>query len=109
MSSRGIFWACLGAYTVIDAVGSYFCVKWSKGELSPRYFFLALFFYALCSVAWLVAVRYEDVGRGSVTYPLVAMIVGVGAGLLVSGEKFSTLNWVGVALGFLAVILVQVR
>ena len=109
MSHRAIFWACLAAYTAVDAVGTYYAAKWSKGELSPRYFCAALFFYAACSVCWLVACRYEDIGRGSVTYPLVAMIVGVGCGLLVSGEKFSGLNWAGVVLGFVAIVLVQIR
>jgi drug/metabolite transporter (DMT)-like permease len=108
MSRPAIFWTCLAVYTVIDAAGTYYAAKWSKGELSPRYFCASLFFYAACSVCWLVACRHEDIGRGSVLYPLVAMIVGVGAGLLAE-EKFSALHWAGVGLGVVSIILVSVR
>lgn len=104
-----VFWLCLGAYTIIDAAGTYFAVRWSKGELSARYFFLALIFYAACSVCWLVSCRYEDVGRGSVLYPLIAMAVGVGCTLWVGTEKLTGLNWVGVGFAAAAILLVQHR
>jgi multidrug transporter EmrE-like cation transporter len=79
--------------------------------LSPSVFWAAsaIFFYALCALVWLPAIyQKQDLSTTGALWTVIALITTVTIGLVVFGERPSITSFVGIAFGFVAVLLLSI-
>jgi drug/metabolite transporter (DMT)-like permease len=94
---------CLIADGIV-ALGDFWAKKWSVG-LGAKYFWGAWALYVAVSGLWFVLLKnVGDLGRSSVVWAA----TGVAAALIIGalmGERPSPLNWVGISMAVIGVVL----
>ena len=64
--------------------------------------------YSVGTFLWAYSLRYGDLSKGITVFTVFNLIAVVLAGVFIFKEDLSTLNMVGIVLGVISVILVQI-
>lgn len=68
----------------------------------------AIFAYVIANVFWLVALRYgAGLTKGAIFFSVASAILAIVIGLVLYKETLTTLQIIGVAIGFIAIILLS--
>lgn len=105
------FWSTLFSYFVLDAIAAFTTARWLKGG-GRGYLVVSFLLYTGCTICWLIGVAQSDgpgFAKASVIYPIWAMICGLLVGIFVAQEKLVARDYVGVVLGFIALILIATK
>lgn len=101
------FWSILFGYATVDFLATWASARWIRGD-GRVWMSISCLCYFGCSILWLWALGQKDAPtctRALAIYPIVAMLTGVTTAWLIVGDKLGPRDWVGVALGLAAVII----
>ncbi len=80
--------------------------KWAN---SNRFYFIliGLIIYLIGTLFWAFSLRYEFISKAGSIFVLLNLIGLSLVGLLIFNEKLSVLNWIGIFLGLISILLIE--
>lgn len=95
-----IFYILIGTCVIFELVGDYL---FKSGSLV-----IGTSSYLISSLLWLYSLRYEDLSRASVIFILLSLVCLTLMGVICFNETLTILNWIGVGLAVISILLVCV-
>ncbi len=90
-----------------EAFGDVILKKWAiEGKLAVFVFGIAVYFIA--TVIWAFSLKYEFLSKAISVITVLNMLIVVLVGVLYFKEDLSAINKIGIALGVLSVVLIEV-
>lgn len=81
--------------------------KFSYLQGRPLYLWIGVAFYAVATIIWALSLRYEYLSKAISIFTIVNLIAVMLVGFLVFKEDISLVNKLGIGLGVVSVILMQ--
>ena len=103
---KSIFFIFITLAVILEVIGDVLFKKWSIGEKNSL-FTLGLAIYFLGSIFWALSLRYEYLTKAISIFTLLNLIIITLVGALIFKEDLSLINKIGVALGVVAIILIE--
>jgi len=102
-----IFFGLLSLAVALEVIGDILFKKWS---LESRNVLLALglIIYFIGTVFWAVSLKYEFLSKAISVFTILNLIIVVLAGVIIFKEDLSLINKIGIGLGILSVILIEI-
>jgi len=102
-----IFFGLILLATALEVVGDIFFKKWS---LSGKNIILVLGFiiYTVGTVFWALSLKYDFLSRAISVLSILNLIIVVLVGVLYFNETLSLVNKIGIALGILSLVLIEI-
>ena len=101
------FFSLIILATVFEVVGDIFFKKWSIGSKNIL-LYIGLLAYCVGTVFWAISLRYEFLSKAISTFTILNLIIIILIGVLFFKENLSLANKIGIALGILSVILIEI-
>jgi multidrug transporter EmrE-like cation transporter len=104
--SKLLFFILIISAVALEVAGDIFFKKWS---LDSKNLLLAigLLVYFIGTVFWAVSLKYEFLSRAISVFTIMNLIIVSLAGVIIFKEDLSVVNKLGIALGALSIILVE--
>src|SRR3990167_3449873 len=102
-----IFFGLVILAVALEVAGDIFFKKWaieSKGVL----LYIGLLIYFIGTIFWAISLRYEYLSKAISVFTVLNLVIVVLVGVLYFKEDLSLINKVGIGLGILSVILIEV-
>jgi multidrug transporter EmrE-like cation transporter len=92
--------------TAAEVVGDIFFKKWSLGSKNIL-LILGFIIYGIGTILWAFSLKYEFLSKAISILTLLNLIVVVLVGVLYFNENLTLINKLGVALGIVSIILIE--
>ncbi len=105
LSINYIVWLVISA--LFFAVGDFFSKKFA---LSPKitYIVFVLLAYSICSLTWLPAILQKNqLSIVGTIWSVMSLVATIAIGVIIFGEKLSTLGIIGIAVALVSIILLS--
>jgi len=102
-----LFLALVIVASLFEAFGDILLKQWSLLH-SKLYFVMGIVVYVIAIVFWAVALKYETLSRAIVVATLINVVVVLLFGVLILRENISSVNKLGILLGFVAIVLLEI-
>jgi multidrug transporter EmrE-like cation transporter len=104
--SKLLFFILIISAVALEVAGDIFFKKWS---LDSKNMLLAigLIVYFIGTVFWAVSLKYEFLSKAISVFTILNLIIVSLAGVIIFKEDLSVVNKIGIALGALSIILVE--
>ena len=106
MATKYFFFVLTIAAVALEAAGDIFFKKW-VGAHRASFLIIGLLVYFFGTVFWALSLRYELLSKAISIFTILNLIVIVLVGTLVFSEHLTTLNKLGIALGVVSIILLE--
>ena len=93
--------------TAMEVLGDVYFKKWSLGGKNAL-LVLGFVIYAIGTVFWAISLKYEFLSKAISVLTLLNLIIVVLVGVLYFNEHLTLINKIGVALGILSIILIEI-
>lgn len=103
---RNLFLLLVGGAVVLEAIADVLFKRWSL-ENRPFLLLLGLAIYFIGTVAWAYSLKHEQLSKAIIVFTVLNVILVLIAGIVLFDEQLSFANKVGVLLGIVSVVLVQ--
>jgi len=107
MVSKFIFFGLIASAVVLEIVGDIFFKKWSIDSKNTL-LYAGLLIYFIGTIFWAISLKYEYLSKAISVFTVLNLIIIVLVGVLYFKEELSLINKVGIGLGILSVILVEI-
>ncbi|MFA5125598.1 MAG: SMR family transporter [archaeon] len=101
-----IFFSLILVATFLEVVGDVFFKKWSLGE-SNWILILGFVIYFIGTVFWAFSLKYGFLSKAISVLTILNLIAVVLVGVLYFKEDLSFINKIGIAVGVLSIILIE--
>ncbi|MEK6948344.1 MAG: SMR family transporter [Nanoarchaeota archaeon] len=91
---------------ILEVVGDVFFKKWSI-ESKNILLYIGLLIYFIGTVFWAISLKYEYISKAIPIFTVLNLIIVVIVGVLYFKEDLSLINKIGIGLGILSVILIE--
>ena len=102
-----VFFALITLAVALEVVGDILFKKWAIDGRTTL-LLLGLGIYFIGTVFWALSLRYEFLSKAISVFTVLNMVVIVLVGVLYFKEDLSLINKIGVALGVIGVILMEI-
>ena len=102
-----VFFSLLFLAIALEVVGDIFLKKWSLGGKSVL-MAIGFMLYVVASLFWAFSLKYEYLSKAISIFTVLNLICVVLVGVLMFEEKLSLVNIIGMVLGLVSVVLVQI-
>jgi len=102
-----IFFGLIILATAFEVMGDIFFKKWSLGGKNIL-LILGFFIYAIGIIVWAFSLKYDFLSRAISILSILNLIVVVLVGVLYFNETLSFVNKIGIALGILSLVLIEI-
>jgi len=102
-----IFFGLVALAVVLEVAGDIFFKKWSIDSRNIL-LYAGLLIYFIGSVFWAVSLKYEYLSKAISVFTILNLIIVILVGVLYFQEELSLINKVGIGLGILSVILIEI-
>lgn len=106
MPSRPLFFILIALAVAFEVVADVLFKKWAmenRGQLLA----IGLALYFIGTVFWAISLRHDLLSRAVTVFTVVNLLAVVLAGVLIFGEQLTLLQKVGVGLGIISVLLLE--
>lgn len=107
LTLKFIFFFLIALAVSFEVFGDIFFKKWAIDNKNIL-LFIGLLIYFAGTIFWAVSLRYEYLSKAISIFTVINLIVIVLVGVLYFKEDLSLINKVGIALGILSVILIEI-
>ncbi len=107
MNQSIIFLGLLFLAVILEAIADV-SFKYSYLENKPVYLWGGIALYTIGTVIWALSLRYEFLSKAISLFSVINLIIVILVGIIVFKEDLSLINKVGVGVGILSVILMQI-
>ena len=101
-----LFFALIAVAVALEIFGDFLFKKWSIGSES-NLLYVGLATYFAGSIFWAISLKYEYLSRAISTFTILNLVIVSMVGIMYFKEDLSLINKVGMALGVLSIILVE--
>jgi len=108
MSYNVVFMGLVLAAATLEVVADIFLKKWSLGNNSYL-LVMGLLFYFIGTIFWAVSLKYEFLSRAISVFTVFNFCAVVIVGLVIFKEDISLINKIGIGMGILSIILIEIR
>ena len=106
MDIKIIFLILIVTASVLEVIADIFLKKWSINSRNIL-FISGLVIYFVATIFWAISLKYELMSKAITIFFVLNMILVVLAGVLMFGEKLSLINKLGILLGIVSLVLVE--
>ncbi len=103
---KWFFFGLIGIAVALEVVADIFFKKWAL-ENRNMLLFIGLVFYFVGTVFWAFSLRLEFLSKAISIFTVLNLIMVVLVGVLVFKEDLSLINKIGIGLGVVSVILME--
>ena len=106
MPARATFLTLIALAVAFEVVADVLFKKWAmenRGQLLA----IGLALYFIGTVFWAISLRHDLLSRAVTVFTVANLIAVVLAGVLIFGEELTTLQRIGIGLGVLSVLLLE--
>lgn len=107
MDLKIIFFILIVVASVLEVIADLFLKKWSMNSRNVL-FIIGVVIYFIATIFWAFSLKYELMSRAITVFFVLNMILVVLAGVLIFGEKISLINKLGILLGIISLVLVEI-
>jgi len=107
VDSKVIFLVLVALAVILEVIGDILFKKWSL-ENRQILIYLGLLIYFIGTVFWAISLKYEGLAKAISVFTVLNLILIVLAGVLIFKEDLSVYNKVGIILGIISVILIEI-
>jgi drug/metabolite transporter (DMT)-like permease len=103
------FWISVVAYYAVDFVAIAATGRWVRSD-GFKWVVLSFFCYTACTAVWLWSMGGDsapDLANALSIYSVFSIVPSIVVALMVTGDKFTVRDWIGVAFGIVSVILLS--
>jgi len=106
MNLKILFFVLIAISAIFEVFADILFKKWAIGS---KFYFLiiGLIIYFIGTIVWAFSLKYELLSKAISIFTILNLIILVLAGILVFNESLSIINKVGIALGILSMILIE--
>ena len=101
-----IFFGLVALAVALEVVGDILFKKWSL-DSRQALLYLGLLIYFIGTIFWAFSLRYEYISKAISVFTVLNLIIISLVGVLYFNEHLSLLNKIGLGLGILSVILIE--
>jgi multidrug transporter EmrE-like cation transporter len=107
MNIKILFFILVVIATVFEVIADVLLKKWAIGN---RLYFLliGLGIYFIGTIFWAVSLKYELLSKSITIFTILNLIILVLVGVLIFNEDLSLINKIGIGIGILSVILIEI-
>ena len=102
-----IFFGLIALAVTLEVVGDIFFKKWSI-ESKDILLYAGLLIYFVGTIFWAISLKYESLSKAVSVFTVLNLIVVVLVGVLYFKEDLSLINKIGIGLGILSVIFIEI-
>ena len=102
-----IFFSLIALAVALEVVGDIFFKKWSIDSKNIL-LYVGLLIYFIGTIFWAISLKYEFLSKAISIFIVLNLIIVVLVGVLYFKEDLSLINKIGIGLGILSVILIEV-
>jgi multidrug transporter EmrE-like cation transporter len=106
LTPKTLFFILLGSAVILEVIGDVLFKKYAL-DSKKTLMIIGLIFYFLGSLLWAISLKYETLSKAGTIFMLANIILIVLVGTLYFNEELSFANKVGIALGALSIILIE--
>lgn len=92
---------------LLEVIGDVFFKKWAL-ENKNQLLILGLIIYFIGTFFWAISLKYEFLSKAISVFTILNLIIIVLVGLIYFKEGLSLINKIGIGLGILSVILIEI-
>lgn len=107
MNEKIIFFILVTIATLIEVVADVFLKKWSISNKNAL-LVIGLIIYFVGTIFWAISLKHEVISKAISIFTIMNLILVVLAGVLMFNESLSSINKVGIALGVISIILIEI-
>lgn len=100
------FFALLLAAVALEVIGDIFFKKWAW-ENKNLFLALGLIIYFIGTILWAISLKYEFLSKAISIFTILNLIIVVAVGVIMFKENLSLINKIGIGLGILSAILIE--
>ncbi len=106
MLPKTLFLLLIGSAVTFEAVADVLLKKWALGS---RQLFLGagLLLYFIGTIFWAISLKHEFLAKAISIFTIINLIAIILVGIFFFNEELSSINKIGIALGVLSVILIE--
>lgn len=107
ISLKFIFFGLIALAVTLEVVGDVFFKKWSiDGKNILLY--IGLLIYFIGTIFWAISLKYEYLSKAISIFTVLNLVIIVLVGIFYFKEDLSLINKIGIGLGILSVILIEI-
>ncbi len=107
LTIKYIFYILIAIAVVLEILADILFKKWSI-ENKNILLIIGLIIYALGTLFWAISLKYEFLSKAISIFTLLNLIIISLVGVLVFKEDLSIINKIGIGLGVLSIILIEI-
>jgi multidrug transporter EmrE-like cation transporter len=101
-----IFLSLIVFGVIFEVAGDILIKKWALAQ-GQTFLWVGLAIYLIGSAFWIFSLRYDYLSRAISIFTILNLILIVAAGVLFFNEQLSLGNKIGIALGIISVLLIE--
>jgi len=105
-NAKLIFFALILLAVLLEVVADILFKKWSINNKNLL-LIIGLLIYFAGTIFWAFSLKYEYISKAIVLFTVLNLIIIVLAGMLIFKENLSLTNKIGILLGILSVVLIE--
>ncbi len=107
MSPKVLFFILVITSVILETVGDIIFKKWS---LAPHWllFSLGMVVWMLSGVFWVYSMRFELLTKAGVIFTVLSLLCVVGVGVFYFKEELTWWNRIGLFMGLISIILLEI-
>jgi multidrug transporter EmrE-like cation transporter len=104
---KSIFFGLIALAVALEVVGDIFFKKWSIDNKNIL-LYVGLLIYFVGTIFWAISLKYEPMSKAISVFTILNLVIIVFVGVIYFKENLSPINKVGIVLGILSIILIEV-
>jgi multidrug transporter EmrE-like cation transporter len=104
---RYIFFGLIFLAVFLEVIADILFMKWSVDHKNIL-FAVGMVIYTIGTVFWAISLKYDYLSRAISVFTILNLIIITLAGVLIFKEDLSNINKIGIALGIISVILIEI-
>ena len=102
-----LFFSMIILAVALEVIADIFLKKWSI-ENKNSLLILGLGIYLIGTIFWAFSLKYEFLSKAVSIFTVLNLILVVLVGVLIFKEDLSTINKIGIALGAISIVLIEI-
>ncbi|MEK6863891.1 MAG: EamA family transporter [Nanoarchaeota archaeon] len=104
---KATFFILIAATVILEVIADVLFKKWTIGSRN-LYLGIGLFIYFAGTVFWAFSLKYEFLSKAISVFSILNLVIIVLVGVFMFNEHLSLINKIGIALGVLSVIFIEI-
>jgi len=102
-----IFFGLIALAVALEVLADVFFKKWSL-DSKNMLLYVGLLFYFIGTIFWAISLKYDFLSKAVSVFTVLNLIIVVLVGVIYFKENLSLINKIGIGLGILSVILIEI-